>query len=431
MAALPVFAACAATSTVPAARGVSPAAFTVPRVAAHGNERVVYVFHSGGRGANPVGPLTSDGHGAYYATTYDGGADCGEFVCGTIVKLTPHRDGYAESMVYRFRNDGDGYFPNTGLIVQASGSVVGTSPCCYYGQKGSGVLFKLTPVKQHYRFTTLFVFSGPGPYPNGGLIAGDTGTFFGTALQGGSSPAHGAVFALTPSGSGYTETTIYSFLGGADGANPAVGLTAGTSGRLYGTTAFGGVIDSSCNQGSGCGTIFELTPNGSVYRESILYRFQGGSDGNQPFAALFRDARGNLFGTTEYGGGVSSCPDGCGTVFELRGSTANAGENVLYRFSGTGDYPTAPVIVDSAGNVYGVTTYDGGLNDGTTFELTPSPSGYAERDLHVFQGAPSDGETPNALLAVKGGFLGTTYFGGSGPCGNDLGCGVAVFLRQP
>ncbi|MGB6714473.1 MAG: choice-of-anchor tandem repeat GloVer-containing protein, partial [Candidatus Cybelea sp.] len=160
------------------------------------NERIVYVFQGNGRGSHPFGTLTSDGHGAFYGTTVDGGGVCGQFVCGTIVKLTPRHGRYAESVLYRFQNTGDGYFSNTGLIVDATGSIYGTSPCCYYGQQGEGVLFKLSPAKRHYRLTTLFAFSGLGPFPNGGLIVDNTGTFFGTAYQGGSSPADGAVFAL-------------------------------------------------------------------------------------------------------------------------------------------------------------------------------------------------------------------------------------------
>ncbi len=396
-------------------------------------ERVVYVFQSGGEGAHPVGPLTAAGHGAYYATMVDGGATCGQFVCGTVLELKPTRGAFVAKVLYRFRNNGDGYFANTGLIVDRTGAIIGTSPCCYYGQRGSGVLFKLVPAKRGYTFTTAFAFSGAGPFPNGGLIADRNGTLFGTAYQGGSSASKGAVFKLTPLGTGYAETTIYSFQGGSDGSNPAAGLILGTHGKLSGTTAFGGETGSSCNQGAGCGTLFELTPSGSIYRERVLYRFHGGNDGNQPFASLVADAQGNLFGTTLYGGGAPSCPDGCGTVFELRRSKRHDDESVLYNFSGTGLYPTDPVLLDRAENLYGTTPQGGDGNNGTIFELMRSSTGYTERDVHLFQGPPGDGESPNALVGARDGSLvGTTYFGGSGPaslCGNELGCGVMFVVR--
>lgn len=290
------------------------------------------------------------------------------------------------------------------------------------------MFFELTPAHKKYRFTTLYAFGGNGPFPNGGLIASTSGTFFGTSYQGGASGV-GAVFELTPGGSGYAETTVYSFKGGTDGANPAVGLVARKPGAFFGTTAFGGTPSSSCNQGYGCGTVFELTPKGSGFQERVLYRFKGGNDGNSPFASLAFDAHGDQFGTTEYGGGAGFCPDGCGTVFELRRAGKRYRESVLYNFLGTGDYPTNPVIVGASGVLVGSTATGGSLNDGIIFELTPASSGYAESDLHVFQGYPNDGSSPGPLIANDSGALfGAAYFGGSGPCGNELGCG-AVFSQ--
>lgn len=393
-------------------------------------EKILYDFPASGQGAHPGGNLAYDRAGSLYATTSDGGATCGQFVCGTIVKFSDQGGRYTSSVVYRFHNNGDGYSANSGLIVDATGTIYGTSSCCYYGQKGGGVLFKLTPARKGYEFKTLFAFSGAGPYPNGGLIVDRTGTFFATAYQGGAS-GFGAVFELKPAGSGYVEITLYSFSGGADGANPAVGLTAGASGELYGTTAFGG--QQTCNQGAGCGVVYELTPEAVGYKESVLYAFGGDADGNEPFAAVVRDAKGNLFGTTQFGGGAPSCPDGCGTVYELKRSSSSYTESVLYNFSGTGYNPTEPVIVNRAGAIYGTTQQGGSANNGTVFKLTPSGSGYVESDAYLFQGPPRDGEYPNALtIGKKGRLFGTTIFGGSGPasqCGNDLGCGVVFELR--
>jgi uncharacterized repeat protein (TIGR03803 family) len=403
-----------------------------------GKEQVVYVFQPYGTGANPIGKLVSDGRGGFYSSTFDGGVPCAQFSCGTIVKLTPQRKSYSSTILYRFQNNGDGYFANS-LIIDAAGEIFGTSGCCYYGQQGYGIFFKITPHGHRYKFTTLFAFSHAGPIPNQGLLDNKTGTFYATEQQGGAH-GYGAVFKLAPGAGGYAATTLYSFKGGLDGANPAAGLTPGKSGRLYGTTVFGGSTGSTCNQGFGCGTVFELVPNGRSYIEHVLYKFRGGSDGNQPFAPLVRDVRGNLFGTTKYGGNAPACFDGCGTVFELQRPTGadvsgSYTERVLYNFSGTGEYPTEPVIVFASGTLYGTTTQGGPRSNGTVFRLTPSSNVYVESDVYLFQGPPNDGESPSGLtsdrrsIGAASSLVGTTYFGGSGACGHDLGCGVMFVLR--
>ena len=112
------------------------------------------------------------------------------------------------------------------------------------------------------------------------------------------------MFQLTPSGA---LNVLHSFIGGGDGAYPEAGLIADMAGNLYGTTYGGGA--------GGRGTVFQLTPAGTLY---VLYSFTGGSDGGRPGADLIADAAGNLYGTTSSGGATASCPGGCGTVFELR-----------------------------------------------------------------------------------------------------------------
>jgi uncharacterized repeat protein (TIGR03803 family) len=113
----------------------------------------------------------------------------------------------------------------------------------------------------------------------------------------------------------------------------------------------------------------------------------------------------------------------------------NYTERVLYNFSGTGQYPMEPVIVFASGTLYGTTTQGGPRSNGTVFRLTPSSNDYVESDVHLFQGPPNDGESPNGLTADRrsigaaSSLVGTTYFGGSGACGHDLGCGVMFILR--
>jgi uncharacterized repeat protein (TIGR03803 family) len=169
--------------------------------------------------------------------------------------------------------------------------------------------------------------------------------------------------------------------------------------------------------------------------EQMLYRFQGGSDGNTPLASMIADRAGNLYGTTSLGGGSSSCPGGCGTVFELSPPAESGGawiETVLYRFQGGDDgaYPMAPLVADQAGNLYG-TTASGGTGNcvpqesvgcGTVFELVRPPSlpggAWTEHVLYSFQGVPSgrglgDLAGPNGLVFDKPGNLyGLAYSGG-------------------
>jgi uncharacterized repeat protein (TIGR03803 family) len=136
------------------------------------------------------------------------------------------------------------------------------------------------------------------------------GNLYGTTEFGGSNNT-GTVFKLAPSGSGYTESVLYSFAGGSDGANPVTGLAMDNTGNLYGTTAYGGSSGSFYSHG----TVFELASNGSGgYTESVLYNFTGGSDGSLPTTGLIMDGTGNIYGTAAYSGNGGL---GYGTVFEL------------------------------------------------------------------------------------------------------------------
>jgi uncharacterized repeat protein (TIGR03803 family) len=192
------------------------------------------------------------------------------------------------------------------------------------------------------------------------------------------------VFQLTPSG---TLNVLYSFTG-SDGAYPYAGLIADAAGNLYGTTDSGGA-PMSCNITTGCGTVFQLDPSGTL---TVLYSFTWSSDGGNPGSALIADAVGNLYGTTQEGGALDRCrPYGCGTVFQL---TPSGSLIVLHTFTGSdGASPPAGLIADAAGNLYG-TTYGGGAGTGcigggacgTVFELTVPASfigGQARRNMNT------------------------------------------------
>ena len=145
----------------------------------------------------------------------------------------------------------------------------------------------------------------------------------------------------------YTESVLYSFKWGTDGAAPQAGLVRDAQGNLYGTTSVGGG-STNCSP-YGCGTVFEVDTTGN---ENVLHNFTAGEDGYNPEAGLVRDAQGNLYGTT-YEGGDPAC--NCGTVFKV---DTTGKETVLHRFTGTGGdgaYPHAGLVQDAQGNLYGTT----------------------------------------------------------------------------
>jgi uncharacterized repeat protein (TIGR03803 family) len=205
----------------------------------------------------------------------------------------------------------------------------------------------------------------------------------------------------------YKETLLYSFGGGGNGNSPQADVISDAKGNLYGTTEAGGV--GSCTRDGGCGTVFKVD---TTDQETVLHRFTGGADGNAPYAPLIMDAKGNLYGTTVFGGGTGCSGDGCGTVFKV---TKKGEEAVLYSFTGGADgaNPYAGLIMDAKGNLYGNTNAGGGSGKGVVFELDPTTSEYTV--LHSFTGGADGGQPFAGLISdAKGNLYGTATTGGSG-----------------
>jgi uncharacterized repeat protein (TIGR03803 family) len=367
-------------------------------------ESVLYSFTGGADGGSPSTGLVLDAKGNFYGTTPAGGLlkhGCGTQGCGTVFELTPSG---VETVLHTFTgtND-DGKFPDAPLLLDPSGNLYGTTVSG--GANKQGTVFELTPTGTE---TVLYAFTvgADGASPGGGLVRDAKLNLYGTTISGGH--YDGTVFELTPSGA---ETVLFTF-DGQDGEYPATRLLR-AAGNLYGTVSEGGGSPGCAPPG--CGLIFEVTSGGI---EGTLYTFTGAADGARPAGALLRDAQGNLYGTAAWGGTMnSSCPQGCGTVYEVSpapGSTWSL--TVLHSFTGEGDgyHPVASLVRDAKGNLYGITSGDACLVSacsGTVFEITAAG---VEKVLYIFTGG-ADGGYPYGDLVrdKKGNLYGTTQRGGA------------------
>ena len=388
--------------------GFTMVGFTASAPLAQGQTfTVLYAFKGGTDGASLIGGVVRDNAGNLYGTTGNGGA----FSKGTVFKLDATGD---ETVLYSFTGGADGAIPLAGLMRDAAGNLYGTTEhggdLTCNTNIGCGTVFKLDTTGKE---TVLYSFKGKadGSAPVAGVIRDAAGNLYGTTQLGGIFSS-GTVFKLDTTGK---ETVLYTFTGGrggTDGYFPDGALIRDAAGNLYGTTQLGGNFSF--------GTVFKVDSSG---KETILYRFKGGSNGDQPVGALIMDKAGNLYGANQ-GGGTSYD----GNVFKL--NTAGK-ETVLYSFTGFSDgvYPAAGVIADAEGNLYGTTQYGGGVTCfgdgcGTVFKLDKTGK---ETVLYSFTGG-ADGASPVAGLVrdAAGNLYGTTAFGGDSVCG----CGV-VFKIAP
>ena len=375
--------------------------------------KVVYAFQGGSDGADPDAPLISVG-GMLYGTTKWGGLSGGATSpgLGTVFSLNPTTG--AKAVVYRFQGGSDGFWPQ-GLI-NVGGTLYGTTELG--GASELGTVYSLNPSTGAKAVMYSFKGGSDGLGPNGGLVS-IGGTLYGTTAHGGSSAivggaaGGGTVFSLDPTTG--AETVLHSFQGGSDGALPYAGLLH-VGGTLYGTTSTGGYA-GQCRfftGADGCGTVFSLKPKTGT--ERVVYAFKDvGSDGADPEAPLI-SVGGTLYGTT-VGGGLSL---EFGTVFSLNPTTG--AETVLYSFNGHSDGSSPYAGAVKVGHkLYGTTQQGGGsgynygtrYGNGTVF-VVDLTTGF-KKVVHYFKGVGrSDGAGPAADLVNIGGTLyGTTYSGGS------------------
>jgi uncharacterized repeat protein (TIGR03803 family) len=295
------------------------------------------------------------------------------------------------TVLYTFTNTDQGWQPDAAPILDGAGNLYGTTQ--YGGTAGGfGTIYKLDNGGNE---SVLYSFAGTpdGEDPEGALVSDGAGNLYGTTIYGGTAGGYGTVFKLSHTGK---LTLPHSFASNPDGADPHGALVGDAQGNGYGTTQYGGTA-------GGYGTVFKLAPNGTL---TLLHSFAGTPDGEDPQAGLYRDAAGNLYGTTQYGGTAG----GYGTVFKL---ARDGNLTLLHSFAGTpdGENPYAALAADSAGNGYGTTKYGGTAGGyGTVFKI--DRTGHFSL-LHSFAGNP-DGVNPVSSVVVDpaGNVYGTTFYGG-------------------
>jgi uncharacterized repeat protein (TIGR03803 family) len=383
----------------------------------NGPDTVLHSFAGGpGDGSFPVATLVADPSGNFYGTTEYGGTND----LGAVVALAPNG---AESVLYAFAGGAsDGAYPGGNLIEDSSGNLYGTTIEGGAGQcseDGCGTVFEISSGGTE---SVLYSFSGlsDGASPQAGLVQDQAGNLYGTTYSGGVSTIGsvnceggcGTVFELSPANGSWTETVLYSFANGKDGANPLGGLVIDSAGNLYGTTSVGG---GSINCQGSCGTVFELSPAGNGnWTEKVIYPFRGGGSGSNPSSTLYMSAQGNLFGTAPEGGSAR-CGGGCGLVFKLTPQKNGVWSEIKFRSFAAGSkgaFPTGNLAGDAAGNLYGTTEGAGLFDCGIAYQLSVSG---VETPLHSFTGNPADGCAPfgGLITGSSNQLYGTTASGGT------------------
>jgi uncharacterized repeat protein (TIGR03803 family) len=325
-----------------------------------------------------------------------------------LLTTTPLAVAASEKVLHTFCSVNgclDGIQPNS-VILDAAGNLYGTTSGG--GADHWGTVFELIPNNGMWTFSVLYSFCSAsncadGSYPVGIAFDAD-GNLYGTTFSGGAYDA-GTVFELIPNNGTWTEKVLHNFTSGDDGSGPEAGVILDSSGNIYGTTVYGGAYHG--------GMVFELIPNNGTWTEKALHWFKrNGKGGSVPLTGLTLDKSGNVYGTTVDGGIY-----GHGTVFELTPAKGYWEEKVLHSFNmnSKGGYaPSASVIFDNFGNLYGTNGGGGAYNGGTAFELLPNNNKWTLKVLIAFKQIRRGPVGPVGLALSKSGNLyGATVHGGA------------------
>jgi uncharacterized repeat protein (TIGR03803 family) len=223
------------------------------------------------------------------------------------------------------------------------------------------------------------------------------GNLYGTTAQGGPY-GQGDVYELSPAGNGWSETVLWNFTGGLDGGWPEGSLLVDSAGNLYGTTSTRGLNSK--------GAVFKLSPSGSGWNLSPIYSFEGQGLGSVPYSGLATDAHGNLYGSTVQGGQYNA-----GIAFELSPLGDGWTYSLISTFVAAG--PVAPPVFDAAGNLYFACEECG--HDGYDVKLTDNNGVWSSTLLHGFGGGGDGATSPvgSLVLDAGGNIYGMTYAGGA------------------
>ncbi|HEX3667249.1 MAG TPA: choice-of-anchor tandem repeat GloVer-containing protein [Rhizomicrobium sp.] len=320
---------------------------------------------------------------------------------GVVFRMAHRKNGWSLSPLYNFSGD-DGQ-PGWGVTLYQGGiySIASYSEVMH-GPCGSALQINKAHKQRQSVLMHTFV-QGEDGCPTGNMVLDKAGNAYGVTQNGGAD-GWGSIYELAPSNGTWTETILYTFQGGSDGGAPYSGMVFDKAGNLYGTASAAG----SAGCGQGCGTVFELSPSQSGWTYKVIYSFSGGNDGGQPTAGLVLDESGNLYGAAESFGAK-----GGGTIFELSPSQSGWSFNLLASPSGSGG-PVVALTLGSNNTIYGTNFFDGADGYGSVFRLTQSGGKWTYRDLYDFTSG-SDGGYPGGgvTLDAKGNIYGTAVLGGA------------------
>lgn len=403
--------------------------------------RILHYFST--QAHNPTDGLTADAAGNLYGATESGGSFAGNCVgsgCGTVFRLTFRNSSWLYTPIYEFQLGNDGAFPQAAPVLGPDGSLYGTtlegggSANCTYG---CGVVYKLLPPpttcpstlcrwsdKVIYAFATQTIYDGMSPASR--VTFDSAGNLYGTTKAGGNrifGPNEGTAYELIHSQNSWSETILYSFLGGLFGdiGSPASEVILDQVGNLYGT---GEGVDCGIHQG--CGAVYELSPAQGGWREQYIHVFNEPGDGINPMGAPIWDGAGNMYGSTSED---SLAGNNGPTIWKLSPSNGTWTDEILYTWPLRAPGGNGSLTMDAQGNLYGVQfVYQQG--NGSVFKLANNNGVWTYSTLHEFNG--SDGSYPNGSLVVDrdGNIFGTTYAGGSSAPYCSGGCGVIFEISQ-